>query len=60
MKIAACVVGVVGVPAMVPSLFSVSPAGRVPLMIVRYCQDSCALSDSPIGPPSGAATPPAE
>ena len=25
-----------------------------------YRQDSCALSDSPIGPPSGAATPPAE
>ncbi|HIY79657.1 MAG TPA: zinc-ribbon domain-containing protein [Candidatus Olsenella excrementavium] len=25
----------------------------------RYCQDSCALSDSPIGPPSGVATPPA-
>ena len=26
----------------------------------RYRQESCALSDSPIGPPSGAATPPAE
>ena len=25
-----------------------------------YCQDSCALSDSPVGSPSGAATPPAE
>ena len=26
----------------------------------RYRQDSCALSDSPIDPPSGTATPPAE
>ncbi|WP_072373565.1 EamA family transporter [Thermophilibacter mediterraneus] len=28
-------------------------------LIARYRQDSCALSDSPIGPPSGAATRPA-
>ena len=51
----------INLPEIMPRLTHGQPCPPIPkLPVTWYRQDSCALSDSPIGPPSGTATPPAE